>query len=196
MDYSEKLVVKGLKAGDTEAYQYIYDTHYQVLCHTANRYVRDSFVAETIVGDMIYRMWENRETLNVNTSLRSYLMQAVRNGCIDYLRSKHQRYEVATSHLAEADCMANLADSEQPFDHLVGNELADRVDMAIEHLPAECRRVFELSRFMGKRHAEIASELNISVSTVKYHLRNALQLLARELGSYIVFVFFVSGMIM
>ena len=189
MDYSEKLVVNGLKAGDTEAYQYIFDTHYQVLCYTANRYVRDSFVAETIVGDMIYRMWENRATLNVNTSLRSYLIQAVRNGCIDYLRSKHQRYEVAASHLAEADCMANLADGEQPIDRLVGNELADRVDTA-----AECRRVFELSRFMGKRHAEIASELNISVSTVKYHLRNALQLLARELGSYIVFVFFVSGM--
>lgn len=178
MDYSEKLVVNGLKAGDTEAYQYIFDTHYQVLCYTANRYVRDSFVAETIVGDMIYRMWENRATLNVNTSLRSYLIQAVRNGCIDYLRSKHQRYEVAASHLAEADCMANLADGEQPIDRLVGNELADRVDTAIEHLPAECRRVFELSRFMGKRHAEIASELNISVSTVKYHLRNALQLLA------------------
>ena len=71
MDYSEKLVVKGLKEGDTEAYQYIFDTHYQVLCHTANRYVRDSFVAETIVGDMIYRMWEHRDTLNVNTSLRS-----------------------------------------------------------------------------------------------------------------------------
>lgn len=194
MDYSEKLVVNGLKADDTEAYQYIFDTHYQVLCYTANRYVRDSFVAETIVGDMIYRMWENRATLNVNTSLRSYLIQAVRNGCIDYLRSKHQRYEVAASHLAEADCMANLTDGEQPIDRLVGNELADRVDTAIEHLPAECRRVFELSRFMGKRHAEIASELNISVSTVKYHLRNALQLLARELGSYIVFVFFVSGM--
>ncbi len=30
MDYSEKLVVKGLKEGDTEAYQYIFDTHYQV----------------------------------------------------------------------------------------------------------------------------------------------------------------------
>ena len=79
MDYSEKLVVKGLKEGDTEAYQYIFDTHYQVLCYTANRYVRDGFVAETIVGDMIYRMWEHRDTLNVNTSLRSYLQQAVRN---------------------------------------------------------------------------------------------------------------------
>ena len=37
MDYSEKLVVNGLKAGDTDAYQYIFDTHYQVLCYTANR---------------------------------------------------------------------------------------------------------------------------------------------------------------
>ena len=31
MDYSERLIINGLKTGDTEAYRYIYDTHYQVM---------------------------------------------------------------------------------------------------------------------------------------------------------------------
>ena len=57
MDYSERLIINGLKTGDTEAYRYIYDTHYQVLCFTANRYVHDQFVAETIVGDLIFKLW-------------------------------------------------------------------------------------------------------------------------------------------
>ena len=191
MDYSEQLIVKGLKAGDTDAYRYIFDTHYQVLCYIAHRYVRDRFVAETIVGDMIYRLWENRASISISTSLRSYLSQGVRNGCVDYLRSKHQRYEIAQSALAAANAMPDADDgAQQPLDLLVGKELQERVDDAIAHLPSECRRVFEMSRFMGKRHAEIAAELGIAVSTVKYHIRNALQQLSRQLGPYVALLLF------
>ena len=190
MDYSEQLIVNGLKEGDTNAYKYIFDTHYQMLCYTANRYLHDDFVAEAVVGDIIYRLWENRADICISTSLRSYLMQGVRNRCIDYLRSKRQRYEVAASRLAEGDEVADTADDKNPVDDLIVNELKDHVDEAIALLPNECRRVFEMSRFMNKRHAEIAAELGISVSTVKYHLRNALQLLSERLGKYMVLLLF------
>ena len=46
--------------------------------------------------------------------------------------------------------------------------------------------MFELSRFAGKKHAEIALELDISVNTVKYHIKHALQMLNERLGRYIV----------
>lgn len=186
MDYSEQLIVNGLKAGDTEAYRYIYDTHYQVLCHVACRYVRDTFVAETIVGDLIFHLWERRAAVDISTSLRSYLAQGVRNACKDYLHSKRQRYEVASSRLAGGPALPghDAPDPGTPLDDVIGNELAEHVDEAIAALPPECRRVFEMSRFMGKRHAEIASELGISTNTVKYHMRNALRLLADKLGKY------------
>lgn len=48
MDYSEKLVVNGLRKGDTKAFKYLYDTHYQVLCHFASRYLRDDYLAESV----------------------------------------------------------------------------------------------------------------------------------------------------
>ena len=48
---------------------------------------------ETIVGDVIFHLWEIRETLNITISIRSYLIKAVRNRCIDYLKSGSEKKE-------------------------------------------------------------------------------------------------------
>ncbi len=54
MEHTETLIVEQLKTGNEDAYQYIYDRHYALLCHVASGYVRDQFLAETIVGDTIF----------------------------------------------------------------------------------------------------------------------------------------------
>ena len=79
MEHTETLIVEQLKTGNEDAYQYIYDRHYALLCHVANGYVKDHFLAETIVGDTIFHLWEIRETLEISVSIRSYLLRAVRN---------------------------------------------------------------------------------------------------------------------
>ena len=96
MDYSEKLVVNGLRKGDTEAFKYLYDTHYQVLCHFASRYLRDDYLAESVVCDVMFHLWENHERIEVEVSLRSYLIRCVRNSCLDHLRKNREKYEIAT----------------------------------------------------------------------------------------------------
>ena len=37
MENTEKLIVEQLKNGNEDAYKYIYDYHYVLLCHVANR---------------------------------------------------------------------------------------------------------------------------------------------------------------
>lgn len=183
MDYSEKLVVNGLRKGDTEAFKYLYDTHYQVLCHFASRYLRDDYLAESVVGDVMFHLWENHERIEVEVSLRSYLIRCVRNSCLDHLRKNREKYEIATEAIPpSSDETMVTGNGEQ----LLAKELAEKLDEAIAALPLECRTVFELSRFAGKKHAEIALELGISVNTVKYHIKHALQMLNERLGRYIV----------
>lgn len=53
MENTEKLIVEQLKNGNEDAYKYIYDYHYVLLCHVANQYLNDNFLSETIVGDVI-----------------------------------------------------------------------------------------------------------------------------------------------
>ena len=76
MENTEKLIVEQLKNGNEDAYKYIYDYHYVLLCHVANQYLNDNFLSETIVGDVIFHLWEIRETLNITISIRGNSNQA------------------------------------------------------------------------------------------------------------------------
>ena len=188
MEHTETLIVEQLKTGNKDAYQYIYDRHYALLCHVANGYVKDQFLAETIVGDTIFHLWEIRETLEISVSIRSYLLRAVRNRCINYLNSEWEKREIAFSSLMPdeiTDDKMTISDS-HPLGTLLERELEEEIYKAIDKLPNECRRVFDKSRFEGKSYEEISQELGISVNTVKYHIKNALASLQTNLSKYLI----------
>ena len=188
MEHTETLIVEQLKTGNEDAYQYIYDRHYALLCHVANGYVKDQFLAETIVGDTIFHLWEIRETLEISVSIRSYLLRAVRNRCISYLNSEWEKREIAFSSLMPdeiTDDKMTISDS-HPLGTLLERELEEEIYKAIDKLPNECRRVFDKSRFEGKSYEEISQELGISVNTVKYHIKNALASLQMNLSKYLI----------
>lgn len=184
---TEDPIVRQLREGHEAAYKYLFDHHYAVLCHMAETYVHDQFLAETIVGDIIFHLWEIRDHLDIHTSLRSYLARSVRNRCLDYLKSQAQQHEVAVSSagLNDFPVLQYVRSDDYPLGRLLRDELENEIRHAIERLPDECRRVFKLSRFEGKKYAEIAKELSISVNTVKYHVKHALALLQKDLGKYL-----------
>ena len=188
MEHTETLIVEQLKTGNEDAYQYIYDRHYALLCHVANGYVKDQFLAETIVGDTIFHLWEIRETLEISVSIRSYLLRAVRNRCINYLNSEWEKREISFSCLMPdeiSDYNIMVSDS-HPLGTLLERELEEEIYKDIDKLPNECRRVFDKSRFEGKSYEEISQELGISVNTVKYHIKNALASLQTNLSKYLI----------
>lgn len=190
MENTERLIVEQLKHGNEDAYKYIYDHHYVLLCHVANQYLKDTFLSETIVGDVIFHLWEIRETLNINSSIRGYLMRAVRNRCMDYIKSEYEKREVSFSVLMPEEISEEryLQSDTYPLGILLERELENEIRVAIEKLPTECRCVFEKSRFEEKKYEEISEELGISINTVKYHIKNALSFLQSELSKYLIIV--------
>ena len=168
MDLSETLIVQNLKEGNEHAYKYVFDAHYDVLCVIAARYLHDDFVAESVVGDVIFHLWETRENIDIQTSLRQYLVRSVRNRCLDYLKSRRFRHEQTLSTLSDdSRLLERPANHDHPLGYLLEKELEQTINDAIERLPDDCRRVFKMSRLEGKKNAEIARELGISVNTVK-----------------------------
>ena len=59
----EQILLQKIKLGDEKAFQYVFDTHYSLLCSIASEFLKDDFLAETIVGDVILYLWEKRETI-------------------------------------------------------------------------------------------------------------------------------------
>lgn len=183
MDRTEKIIVRQLKEGREKAYEFVYNYHYPILCHIAEQYVHDSFLAETIVSDVIFHVWEIRDSLNIQTSIRSYLAQSVRNRCLNYLNSQVQQRELVLDkgNITDLPLVKYIQSDDYPLGRLLSEELEDRISEAIERLPEECRRVFCMSRFEGMKNQEIAKALGLSINTVKYHMKRALALLQDDL---------------
>lgn len=188
MNSKETELIKKLKNGNENAYAILYQQHYALLCHFATFYLHDKFTAETVVEDVIFHIWTNRDSLTINTSLRNYLTRAVRNKCLDYLKLKQTQSEQAMSTLS--DGLNYYIDSQMatdsPFGALLSKELEEEISNAINSLPKECQTVFLKSRMENKKNQEIADELGISINTVKYHLKNALKFLREKLEKYLV----------
>jgi len=188
MKIDESSVIFGLQNGEEWAYRYLYDNHYQVMCFIAAQYLHDDFTAESVVTDIITHLWESKDNLNIATnSLRKYLIKCVRNKCLDYIKSKYHQKEIPISSISN-NSGKDIRIDEDALGCLLEDELENEIHLAIENLPQNCRRIFHMSRIEGMTREEIAKKLNISVNTVKYHLKNALSLLHRSLGKYLILI--------
>lgn len=195
----EPQILEKLRAGDEKVFRVIYDRHYVLLCRFANQMLNDAALSEEIVDDVIFYLWEHREEVEITYSIRAYLMRAVRNRCLNELNSQTRREELHFSSFLLPENMELLdtlfAETEHPLGVLLERELEDELNRSIEELPAECRMVFKKSRFEQKKYEEIASELGISVNTVKYHIKQALAFLQKRLGNYLklLLVYLLAG---
>ena len=196
MNEEEKNIIESLKQGDNRAYKYIYDTHYVLLCKIAYEFLKDYFLAETIVNETISHLYEIRENFEITVSLRSYLIKSVRNRCINFLNLKYNRKEstftsiISTNHDSgnSNEWLNTIAGLEEhPLGILLEKEMENKIISAIEQLPDKSKTVFKMSRFENKSYDEIASILDISVNTVKYHIKNAIAKLAQEIDKYLHF---------
>ena len=176
----EKLIIEQLKQGNEDAFKYIYKQH-QMLA--------DAALAEEIVDDAIFYLWEHRSDIEIEYSIRAYLMRAVRNRCLNELNSLRRREELLVSSFFLPENMEFLdrvfVEDEHPLGYLLEQELESELIRNIEELPLECRTVFKKNRFEQKKYEEIAIELNISVNTVKYHMKKALSCLQQRMEKYL-----------
>ena len=175
-----------LQQGDERAWKDLFEHHYAVLCHFANQFVRDRFTAEALVGDVFFTLWEKRSTLEVRESMRPYLLRAVRNRCLNHLKSFHNRRMQQLSSLAAGELEQMMLEDYEG--RLL--ELEEDVEQAVSRLPEHSREVFEMSRSEHLKYEEIALKMGISVNTVKFHMKKALSLLRDYLAKYLALVLF------
>lgn len=174
--------VERLRDGDEEAYRLLFDLYYSWLCHASFGITHDTMAASSIVNDVFVRLWQSRNRLVITTSLQAYLYQAVRNASYNYLHTPSMRREIPSSALVQA-MEPHLA--EAPADPVEMDELRQRVDQALTQVPTASRRVFLMSRQQGLTREQIARQLGISTSTVRYHLKVAMQILRQALHDYL-----------
>lgn len=173
---SEKASHKGF---DEREFEQLFKTHFQFLCNFANQYVEDLDVAQDLTQKVFIRLWEKREELDPNLSIKAYLFTSVKNRCLNYLRDQ-KKYR---SKVLDLDC----ADIEMGVeeDYFAEKELKEKIEAALKSLPEKCRQVFEMSRYQQLKYKEIAEELDISQKTVEAHMSKAMKILRTLLKPFI-----------
>ena len=188
----DAFIIPMLRNGEEQAFKLLFDREYEKLCHFANCMIHDSMTAESIVDDVMFNIWENHKDIVITQSLHAYLVRAVRNRCINELKARLQRLAKETTELklnAETEMLEVVfRDDSLPIDSLIGEELEEKISKAVEMLPEECRKVMEKSRFEGLSYKEIAAEMGISTNTVKYHIKNALAFLRKNLDGHLKWI--------
>ncbi|MFC3199899.1 RNA polymerase sigma-70 factor [Parapedobacter deserti] len=185
----ERDLVNGLKSGDNSAYEYVYQSYYALLCTYAFKFVHDRLVSESIVNDVIYAIWKNRENLVIEKTLNHYLIRAVKNRCINHFTQQKQQQFLRNQILLEHSFVSN----ESSFDKVVFQELESRLESAIKKLPPLTETIFRMSRFEQLKYQEIADNLAVSIDVVKYHIKSALSSLRVSLKDYLLlYVIFIS----
>ncbi len=183
--YSEQYIVKGLKSGEEDAYKFLYDREYKILCVLALKYTKDRFVAETIVSDIIFSIWLNRESLEIHSSLRSYLARSVRNRCLNFLATQERMVSLDAQDKVDIYYNESNEIEESPIDFLVEKELDLKIHASIDSMSNLTSKIFQESRYNKLRYTEISSKLGVSVDVVKYHIKIALSTLRKDLRDYL-----------
>jgi RNA polymerase sigma-70 factor (ECF subfamily) len=153
------------------------------LCAYGNQFLGDLDAAEEVVQEIMFRIWTNRSSLVIETSMKSYLFRAVRNSCMNVLKHQKVRQEFAASKDQDA-----IDYQQSREDEMIVSELEQKIREAIDHLPMERRKVFIMSRYDGMTYNQIAEKLGISVKTVENQMGKALKSLREELSDYLPWV--------
>ena len=139
-------------------------------------------VAEEIVSDVMFKIWQNRHNSYRAETFREYLYTATRNTALNYLKQK-QKQENLSERWAEQ--LRSELIEETPLDTMITKELQSELNSLINTLPEQCRHVFMMHRMDDMSYEEIAAQMDISVNTVKYHIKTALQKLRTGMGDTI-----------
>jgi RNA polymerase sigma-70 factor (ECF subfamily) len=177
---SDPDIVNAIRQGQESAFEQMFRTYYERLCHYANSILKDLDEAEEMVQTVFLNIWEKRADLEITLSLKAYLYRAVHNHCLN--RIKH--YGVRENHREYA--LNHQSDSHDAVaEAIYGSELEERIEQAVRKLPEQCQVVFRMSRFEELRYQEIADKLGLSIKTVENQIGKALRIMRTELADYL-----------
>lgn len=182
--FSDEYFIKTCFANSPkEGFELLFRKYYTNLCNHAIRYVYSKEIAEDIVAEVFTNFWNNKIHENITTSFRSYLYISVKNRANNYIKLELNRNTNVDTYTIDVQT-SNTIPVLQPDEITHFHELSQKLDIAIQHLPQQARRAFQLNRLEGKKYSEVASEMQLTVSAVERLISRALAKIREELKSH------------
>lgn len=168
-------LAKRLSSGDSKAYDFLVDTHYQSLCAYAYNLINDHGKAEDIVQNVLAEIWITRKKINAEFSIKSLLYKSVYNEYIDGYRKNKPVIYLEKKYLEAIDLVVEKDEKNL-------EEILIQLDLEVNNLPEKCKRIFLLNKKEGLTHIEISEYLGVSIKNIEAHMTRAFKILSERLG--------------
>jgi len=169
-----------IRAGEVLAFERVFFVHAAPLRRFTRAMVRSEASAEDIVQEVFAHLWERRETVEVKTTLRSYLYAAARGRALMMLRAAGVR-DAYAAQVVTTDVLVIPARAPDALAGIEREELTRALGDALAGLSPRMRQAAELRWFGKLSHAEIAEVMGTSPATVNNQLTTALRTLRERL---------------
>jgi RNA polymerase sigma-70 factor (ECF subfamily) len=159
-------------SGDHQAFAEIHTLYKVPLLYYGRRFSLEWHEAEDLVAEAFLALWRSRETMQSDTHIRNFLFITVRNNAINLAATK-KRHESILERYAPTQDTTDTALSAD----IIETEMLRLLHQAINTLPTECKRIFELAYHHEHSPKEIARLLDMNPATVRSQKRRAIQLI-------------------
>jgi RNA polymerase sigma-70 factor, ECF subfamily len=186
----EHALVREAQAGDRLAFEELVRRYDREVLRLALNLVHRSEDARDIYQEGFLRVYRNLHRFRFECSFYTWLYRIVTNVALDHLRRRSSRREDQAPVPDESegttrdffDRQPETRAGANPERKLLGDELGQHIQDALERLSPRERMVFELKHYQGLKLRVIGDMLGTSEETVKNSLFRATRKLRASLG--------------
>lgn len=186
---NENELLQKIAEGDQRAFRSVFDHYYTPVYVYALHLTKSEPVAEEIVQETFLKLWRLEVELKTITKLEGFLITLARNKGLDHLRRVKLQFKAQNNSVNTWLEMHNETEEQ-----IILNDTRRIVQDAIDQLPPQQKKVYQLCRQEGLRYEEAAEKMNLSVLTVQSYMKLALSSVRKYIGRHtdiaIIFVIF------
>ena len=169
-------VLAALRDGDEEAYRTVYLQFAEPLVAFLHMLTRSQEQAEDLAQEILANLWIRRERIDPAKSIKGFLFTIARQTAIDYRRQTKAR-----DIFSRLDWLPDTLSPGETDGYIIARETELIIKLALETMPPQRRRIFEMSKNEGLSNEEIARKLGIAKTSVDKQISYA----RRELREFI-----------
>ena len=163
---------------DKASFEQLFRDNYGKAYYLALRILHDDEASKDVVADAFELVWRRLQDSDVD-KLSSYLLTAVKNVCLDYIRKQNIR-----SRYVQASVQAVGKQSFNPEEVDLHEEKIQTIMRSLDELTPRTQQIVTMCYVQRKKYREVAEELGISKSAVKKHIMQALSYMRQKFKAH------------
>ena len=159
-----------IRASDRAAFAEAFRHLKEPLVRYIQRITQDVPTAYDVLQDVFTKLWEGREKLAEDTTLKALLYTMARNRAFNM-----GRYTARVSRVDVAEAQDRYATAPPADEAVEAKHLERLIHRWIDELPPRRAEAFMLSRYHGLKYSDISTIMGLSERTVQTHVLHAMR---------------------